>query len=74
MIAPDFQTAVEQLAELIEGAQTVVPFTGAGISTECGIPDFRSPGGLWTKHAPIPFDAFLTSQEARDETLSLIHI
>ncbi len=68
MIAPDFQTAVERLAELIEGSRAVVPFTGAGISTECGIPDFRSPGGLWTKHAPIPFDAFLTSQEARDET------
>jgi len=68
MIAPDFQTAVDRLAGLIEDARTVVPFTGAGISTECGIPDFRSPGGLWTKHAPIPFDAFLSSQEARDET------
>ena len=68
MIAPDFQTAVEKLAELIEGARSVVPFTGAGISTECGIPDFRSPGGLWTKHAPIPFDQFLTSRHARDET------
>lgn len=68
MIAPDFQTAVDRLAELIEGASAVVPFTGAGISTECGIPDFRSPGGLWTKHAPIPFDAFLSSQQARDET------
>lgn len=68
MIAPDFQTAVERLAELIAAASAVVPFTGAGISTECGIPDFRSPGGLWTKHAPIPFDAFLSSPEARDET------
>ena len=46
----------------------IVPFTGAGISTECGIPDFRSPGGLWTKHAPIPFDQFLSNQEARDES------
>src|SRR5512141_2759181 len=68
MIAPDLPTAISRLRDLIEAAEAVVPFTGAGISTECGIPDFRSPGGLWTKHAPIPFDSFLTSQEARDET------
>lgn len=68
MIAPDFQTAVEELAGRIENARTIVPFTGAGISTECGIPDFRSPGGLWTRHAPIPFSEFRSSQQARDET------
>ena len=68
MIAPDLQTAIARLRDLIETSGTIVPFTGAGISTECGIPDFRSPGGIWTKMAPIPFDAFLASQEARDES------
>ncbi len=67
MIAPDLATAITVLRDLIEGAQRIVPFTGAGISTECGIPDFRSPGGLWTKNQPIPFDAFLASREMRDE-------
>ena len=67
MNAPDFDSAVARLRELIENARRVVPFTGAGISTECGIPDFRSPGGLWTRNRPIPFDEFLASQEMRDE-------
>jgi NAD-dependent deacetylase len=67
MIAPNLDTAIAALRDLIEDAQRIVPFTGAGISTECGIPDFRSPGGLWTKNQPIPFDAFLASQEMRDE-------
>jgi NAD-dependent deacetylase len=57
-----------RLAELVAGAHRIVPFTGAGISTECGIPDFRSPGGIWTQYRPIPFDAFLASQEMRDES------
>ena len=68
MIAPDLPTAVASLRDLIEDAGTIVPFTGAGISTECGIPDFRSPGGLWTQNRPIPFDEFLASREMRDES------
>jgi NAD-dependent deacetylase len=68
MIASDLKSAVSGLQEIIEEAGVVVPFTGAGISTECGIPDFRSPGGLWTKNRPIPFDEFLASQEARNES------
>ena len=68
MIASDLETAVRQLRDLIEQAAVVVPFTGAGISTECGIPDFRSPGGIWTKMRPIEFGDFLASQEARDES------
>jgi NAD-dependent deacetylase len=67
MIASDLETGVARLHDLIERARVVLPFTGAGISTECGIPDFRSPGGLWTKNRPIPFDEFLASQERRDE-------
>ena len=68
MIAPDVTTAVRRLRALVEEASVIVPFTGAGISTECGIPDFRSPGGIWTKMRPIDFSDFLASQEARDES------
>jgi len=68
MIAPDIETGRRLLTELIEKAQVVLPFTGAGISTECGIPDFRSPGGLWAKYRPIPFDEFVAQQEARNES------
>lgn len=68
MIAPDVKTAVECLQELVDEARVIVPFTGAGISTECGIPDFRSPGGIWTKMRPIDFSDFLASQQARDES------
>src|ERR1700710_2240147 len=67
MIASDLSSGVEQLGQMIATAFAIVPFTGAGISTECGIPDFRSPGGLWTKHRPIPYDEFVASQEARNE-------
>lgn len=68
MIAPDLATGVASLRKLVADAVKVVPFTGAGISTECGIPDFRSPGGIWTKMAPIQFDDFLASREMRDES------
>jgi NAD-dependent deacetylase len=67
MIASDLRSGVELLGDMIAEASTIAPFTGAGISTECGIPDFRSPGGLWTRNRPIPFDEFVASQEARDE-------
>lgn len=67
MIAADLEAGIAGLRGLVENARSIVPFTGAGISTECGIPDFRSPGGIWTKMRPIPFDEFLASQEMRDE-------
>jgi len=58
---------LEQLKRLIEDSQNIVFFTGAGISTESGIPDFRSPGGLWEKNKPIDFSDFLGSEDARRE-------
>jgi len=57
----------ERLADLIEAAQRVVVFTGAGISTESGIPDFRSPGGVWSRMKPIYFDEFLSREDQRRE-------
>src|ERR1700692_509440 len=67
MIAPDIETGIAALQALVQSAKLVLPFTGAGISTECGIPDFRSPGGVWTRNRPIPFDEFVASKDARDE-------
>jgi NAD-dependent deacetylase len=63
-----FHPQIAELAEAIAQARHAVVFTGAGISTESGIPDFRSPGGIWTRMAPIDFADFLASEEARRET------
>lgn len=57
----------KELKRAIEDAHRVVIFTGAGISTESGIPDFRSPGGLWTKMAPIDFQEYLRDADIRAE-------
>jgi NAD-dependent deacetylase len=59
--------STERLKDMIAAAKRVVAFTGAGISTESGIPDFRSPGGIWTKYQPIYFDDFMSSEEMRRE-------
>jgi NAD-dependent deacetylase len=58
---------VSALARLVADARRIAIFTGAGISTESGIPDFRSPGGVWTRLAPIDFADFVASEEARRE-------
>ncbi len=67
MIVTDAKEGGLRLVAMIEAAARVLPFTGAGISTESGIPDFRSPGGLWSRNRPIDFQDFLSSQAMRDE-------
>ena len=59
---------LEEFADLVRKSRSIAIFTGAGISTESGIPDFRSPGGLWEKNRPIDFSEFLQSEEARRES------
>src|SRR5829696_8543509 len=63
--APADQAAA--LRDLVARAKVIAGFTGAGISTESGVPDFRSPGSPWMRNKPIPFEAFLGSVEARRE-------
>ena len=58
---------VEEFAAKIRGSDEIVVFTGAGISTESGIPDFRSPGGLWTRYRPVTFQEYTSSEAARIE-------
>jgi NAD-dependent deacetylase len=57
----------QDLARLIQEARHIIAFTGAGISTESGIPDFRSPGGVWSRMKPIQFQDFLRDPELRRE-------
>jgi NAD-dependent deacetylase len=60
-------TPAEQLSSLLARSSRAVVFTGAGISTESGIPDFRSPGGVWSKMSPIDFRDFVSDREIRTE-------
>lgn len=59
--------AIETLHAMLDAAGSIVAFTGAGISTESGVPDFRSAGSPWMVNKPIPFEAFVKSREARAE-------
>jgi NAD-dependent deacetylase len=61
------EPAIEQVARWLASSQRAVVLTGAGISTESGIPDFRSPGGVWSKYRTVYFDEFLASADARHE-------
>lgn len=61
---------VADLADLLRDASRIVAFTGAGVSTESGIPDFRSPGGVWTRYDPrdFTFDRYISSAEVRENS------
>ena len=59
--------SIDVFNNLLNESSKIVVFTGAGISTESGIPDFRSPTGIWTKNQPIEFKDFLSSEEIRIE-------
>ena len=67
MIISSLDTAHDVLRECLKQADDVVGFTGAGISTECGVPDFRSPNSPWMKNKPIDFSDFMSSPEMRIE-------
>lgn len=64
----DLKSQIEEFRSIVRGAKRGVALTGAGVSTESGFPDFRSPGGLWTKNMPIPLPDFLSSAEIRAES------
>jgi NAD-dependent deacetylase len=59
--------SAQEFAIKIRECDEIVVFTGAGISTESGIPDFRSPGGLWSRYKPVTFQEYLSSEAARIE-------
>jgi len=63
----DGSEAIAALAAAIRAADRIALFTGAGISTESGIPDFRSPDGIWSRMKPIDFADFVASEDARRE-------
>ena len=64
---PQFEERIEELAALVGSSRYLVAFSGAGISTESGIPDFRGPQGIWTKMRPIELQEFLRDPAARRE-------
>ena len=67
MIDQEKKEKICRVAKMIAKAKNIVVFTGAGVSTESGIPDFRSPGGFWTKFDPDDFtiDKFMMNPETR---------
>jgi len=67
----DYSQRIKQAVNLIKEAKRITAFTGAGVSTESGISDFRSPGGVWDKYRIVTFQEFLSSHEARVEYWSM---
>jgi NAD-dependent deacetylase len=59
------QNSIEKIVQLLMESQKAIAFTGAGVSTESGISDFRSPGGIWSRYQPVLYRDFLSSEEAR---------
>ena len=67
MMIEEYSARIEQAILLLKKSEKVTAFTGAGISTESGISDFRSPGGVWDRYRVVTFQEFLTSRDARIE-------
>lgn len=63
----DASARIERFRQLLQGSRHAVFFTGAGVSTESGIPDFRSPGGVWSRQQPIQYQEFVSSEAKRTE-------
>ena len=59
------QAALDRARALLAAAESTAAFTGAGMSTASGVPDFRSPGGIWSRYKPVPFQEFVADPEAR---------
>ena len=67
LLSLEVQTSSQQIAQLIQKSSKIISFTGAGISTESGISDYRSKGGLWDRFVPVTIQEFLVSEEKRKE-------
>jgi len=65
MVESNTDSFSSDLIKILKSVKEMVVFTGAGISTESGIPDFRSPGGIWSRYKPVQFQDFLNSEDAR---------
>ncbi len=67
MLTSELRDTIDELADRIRSSRYLVAFTGAGISTESGIPDFRGPQGIWKTMRPIELSEFLADPVARRE-------
>jgi NAD-dependent deacetylase len=66
-VSADRERFIDALVERLARAQRILVFTGAGVSTGSGIPDFRGPNGVWQRRQPVYYDEFLSSDEKRRE-------